>query len=219
VSEDRDQHPASGTNSIPRIRDGREDDLGYLSDVLARAFTVEPYLLWAFKGSEARRGRRVRSWKQIQLETAFKTHLVVRTTEDLTGVAIWAPPDSKGLRPPPRLLLRALRVVGRDLFRNLRSYRELEGHIPAERHWFLANIGVDPDAQGRGVGSLLVADGLERADEEGLPVILETSNPDNVGYYRRLGFEEFDHYDIPEVGPPRWFFRRDPEPSAKRSSD
>ncbi len=49
-----------------------------------------------------------------------------------------------------------------------------------------------PDHQRRGLGSLLVAPAIERADEDGLACYLETSDPRNVAFYQRFGFEVVD---------------------------
>jgi hypothetical protein len=49
---------------------------------------------------------------------------------------------------------------------------------------------------------------LERADAEGLPVYLESSNPRNLTFYRRHGFEAWGEViRMPEGGPsvqPMW---------------
>lgn len=55
-------------------------------------------------------------------------------------------------------------------------------------HWYLALLGVEPGEQGRGLGSLLVAELLQRAAAASLPVYLETTNEANLAFYRRHGF-------------------------------
>lgn len=60
---------------------------------------------------------------------------------------------------------------------------------PAEPHWYLSMIGVDPSRQGQGLGSALLKAGLARCDAEGLPAYLESSSPKNVPLYERHGFE------------------------------
>ncbi|MCC7078609.1 MAG: GNAT family N-acetyltransferase [Acidimicrobiia bacterium] len=209
MNETRD-HPAGGAGAIPRIRDAREDDLDVLADVLTRAFVDAPYWSWAFTDRRGNRARRLHRFEKIQLRGAFLKHRVLRTVEDCSAVAIWIPPDSPGPGLPLRLAPHAALVFGRDAPRNLRAGRELRRHLPAEPYWFLMGLAVTPERQGGHLGALLVADGLQGAEEDGVPVILETSNPANIGFYRHLGFDLIDQYDIPACGPPRWFFRRDP---------
>jgi ribosomal protein S18 acetylase RimI-like enzyme len=60
---------------------------------------------------------------------------------------------------------------------------------PQEPHWYLPFVGVDPAAQGRGVGSKLMAAALALVDADGLPAYLENTNPRNRPLYERFGFE------------------------------
>ena len=50
--------------------------------------------------------------------------------------------------------------------------------------------------------------GLRRADADGLPAVLETSNPGNVGVYRRAGFEVVR--ETATDGLAIWVMRRQP---------
>jgi len=65
----------------------------------------------------------------------------------------------------------------------------MEQHHTHEKHWYLAFIGVDPARQGEGLGSLVLRKRLETCDAEGLHAYLESSNPANVPFYQRHGFE------------------------------
>jgi ribosomal protein S18 acetylase RimI-like enzyme len=61
--------------------------------------------------------------------------------------------------------------------------------LPDHPFWYLGVLGTHPDHRGRRWGHALLADGLRRAAADGLPAVLETSNPGNVVVYRRAGFE------------------------------
>lgn len=67
-------------------------------------------------------------------------------------------------------------------------FAQMGGHHPAVPHWYLPFIGVDPGAQGCGVGSALLAASLAVVDADGLPAYLESTNPRNVPLYERFGF-------------------------------
>jgi GNAT superfamily N-acetyltransferase len=60
---------------------------------------------------------------------------------------------------------------------------------PEEPHWYLPLIGVDPAAQGHGLGSALLSHALRRIDDLGLPAYLEATSPRNVPLYQFHGFE------------------------------
>jgi GNAT superfamily N-acetyltransferase len=73
-------------------------------------------------------------------------------------------------------------------------------HKHAPRALHLSLLGTAPASQGGGVGSRVIRAGLDRADEWGLPCYLESSNPRNLTFYKRQGFQVID-----EVYPCRGF--------------
>jgi ribosomal protein S18 acetylase RimI-like enzyme len=81
--------------------------------------------------------------------------------------------------------------------------------VPAA-HWYVMVVGVEPAAQGSGVGRALLQPIMDRAQAAGLPCYLETAQPNNVAFYEHLGFrrlvETVDH----QSGLRLWTFRRDP---------
>ncbi len=59
--------------------------------------------------------------------------------------------------------------------------------------WF---IGVAPLQQGRGIGSLLLNDVLDFLQKKNQPVLLETSNVQNVRWYEHSGFKIYNKLDL-----------------------
>ncbi len=55
-------------------------------------------------------------------------------------------------------------------------------------HTYLWFVGVDPAAQGRGVGRALMADLHDWSDPSGLPVYLETGTRENAAFYASHGY-------------------------------
>jgi GNAT superfamily N-acetyltransferase len=51
-----------------------------------------------------------------------------------------------------------------------------------ELHWYLLIVGVDPELQGRGLGSALFKEGLAKADESNCPCNLDTSEERNFAF-------------------------------------
>ncbi len=64
-------------------------------------------------------------------------------------------------------------------------------------HWYLLLLGVEPEAQGTGLGARLMAPVIAEADRAGRAVYLETSTPSNLPYYRRHGFEVVGERRVP----------------------
>jgi ribosomal protein S18 acetylase RimI-like enzyme len=61
--------------------------------------------------------------------------------------------------------------------------------LPTTPFWYLGVLGTHPDHTGRRWGHAVMSAGLRRAAADGLPAVLETSNPANVEMYRRAGWE------------------------------
>jgi ribosomal protein S18 acetylase RimI-like enzyme len=104
------------------------------------------------------------------------------------GAALWLPP---GVLPDEEALVTILRdsvaeASQGDVFMVL---ERMGACHPAEPHWYLPLIGVDPAHQRQGFGSVLLQHALSQCDHDHTPAYLESSNPANIPLYRRHGFE------------------------------
>lgn len=94
-------------------------------------------------------------------------------------------------------------------WRGLRDDRAMRDVHPVQPHVYLWFIGVDPGAQGRGIGRVLLAELHAEADAHDLPTYLETATPSNVGYYERDGYAVVGEIEMPS-GPRMWRMERRP---------
>ncbi|MDG4787927.1 GNAT family N-acetyltransferase [Micromonospora sp. WMMD1102] len=130
-----------------------------------------------------------------QSAAAFFGHLFDRrvakgtiwTIERGASTALWEPPPTGDHDSSDDDLAAALAP---DALARVRGYaRTLHAALPAAPFWYLGVLGTHPDSAGRGWGRAVMAAGLRRAAADGLPAVLETSNPVNVEVYRRAGWE------------------------------
>lgn len=142
--------------------------------------------------------------------------LVAHHEDKILGVALWVPPGRyplprlRQLMTAPAMLALAVRV-GPERVSRLASFgNSLDSVFPGESVWYLQALGVDPQAQRRGIGSLLLNPVLDRADAAGLPCYLETAKPENVDYYRRFGFALIENGRPLSAGGPTMFRMRRP---------
>jgi ribosomal protein S18 acetylase RimI-like enzyme len=106
----------------------------------------------------------------------------------IVGAAIWQPPRPHAVNwQGVPFALSAGVALGRDIPRVTRAGRAAAAARPREKHWYLQLLGVDPAAQGIGVGSALVRAHLERVDAQRMPAYLETT-VENLAFYERFGF-------------------------------
>ena len=69
------------------------------------------------------------------------------------------------------------------------------GH-PEDLHWYLPAMGVDPRVQGKGYGAALLNKSLSACDTSCRLAYLESTNPINVPFYQRHGFEVIGEIQI-----------------------
>lgn len=73
---------------------------------------------------------------------------------------------------------------------------------PAKIAFQLRGMATSPEAQGTGLGKLLVAAALDFAREKQAGILWCNARISAAGFYHKLGFEILgDEFDIPEVGP------------------
>ena len=127
-------------------------------------------------------------WWSRASSTASSTPRQSRGRGQRRGAALWLPP---GVHPNAEALERVFRDTAKPehLDDVLATFEKMgEGH-PDEPHWHLPMIGVEPNAQNRGIGGKLMTYGASRCDQEGTPAYLESSNPRNIPLYERHCFE------------------------------
>lgn len=75
-------------------------------------------------------------------------------------------------------------------------FRDWATHDPVEQHWHLGPIGVLPDHQGFGVGSLLMERFCMEVDACRARAFLETDLDKNVRFYEKYGFKVVSESEI-----------------------
>ena len=103
------------------------------------------------------------------------------------GAALWLPPD---VQPDDDAIASILeRTVAEAQQPALSSiFEQMASFHPAEPHWYLPMIGVDPARQRRGYGAVLLRHALRECDRAQQAAYLESSNPENIPLYERHGF-------------------------------
>lgn len=195
------------------VRVATEADLPGLARSLALAFETDPLIRFLF-GDRPPRPNRFSERFFLREGARHLRHGHVYTVEGGGAGAYWDPPGH--WRTPASHILRSapllLRGMGRRALPALRGLTRIEAaHATHPPHWYLAVLGTEPDCQGRGLGSALLAPVLARCDEDGTGAYLESSKEANIPFYERHGFEVVGRVEFPG-GPPVWPMWRDPRP-------
>jgi GNAT superfamily N-acetyltransferase len=170
------------------LRHGSTEDVQRLKTVLAEAFLDDPVFGWLMP-EDSKRLTRLRRYFGIELRHFALPRGRVWTTSDLAGAALTLPPGA--WRAPLRTTLMEGSAFGIHLSRAARIGAAMEWRHtfkPRAPHYYVRDIGVHPDMQGKGLGSGLLSPTLERCDREGLPAYLEASSERNAALYERHGF-------------------------------
>lgn len=174
------------------VRPMRRSEQRPARDVLAAALAEDP--AWVHVLPDPReRSLALRCLVGVALADSGSHTRVAMAGGRIVGTAVWQPPGHYPLsawrqaRAVPRLLPMMARL-GRRAAAVRRFGDALDAVFPPEPVRYLQILGVAPQAQGGGVGSRLLADGLADADAAGEEVYLETGKPANTAYYERHGF-------------------------------
>jgi GNAT superfamily N-acetyltransferase len=187
-------------------------DRGRVRAALAAAFMDDPVAVWTTP-ADRHRPRVLRHFFGCYFDF-HQGEGMVYVDPERRGAAIWALPGRwktsarQDLRisrafAHPRYWRRAATVA--------RGLLSLEAeHPPEPPHFYLAALGVEPDQQGRGLGSRLLAPVLEVCDSDGVAAYLESSKESNIAFYGRHGFRLLGERKLARRGPPVWPMWRDP---------
>ena len=150
------------------------------------AFSADPTVRWLYPHAYEYSSRfpkliDVFGGKAFERETA---HYI----EDFAGAALWLKPN---VHPDGDALQEIIRTtIPPDRIEEANAiFEQMDAYHPAEPHWYLPLIGVDPAHQGCGHGSTLLEYTLAACDREGRKAYLESSNATSIPLYERHGFQ------------------------------
>jgi ribosomal protein S18 acetylase RimI-like enzyme len=171
--------------------------------LLARAFHTDPFFIHLFP-NESLRPAMLRAVMQAFLRVlSLRGSTYCVSGAGLQGViGIQRPGEHAGIVQMAQAYAPALARIARlipavqepldqlrRIAKGLSVLGEMEKHHPREPHFYVLVLGVDPPAQRGGIGRRLLGEVLAEADSERRIAHLETSRPENIGYYQKFGFD------------------------------
>lgn len=210
---------------IPLARKAIEDaglyvvqkkDLDRLALVAADAYRDYPLHNWFTKGRyDAVASRLI---MQISLRTMTEDALIYADSEELNGFAVWLPFGFTGSKTMPFLLSGGLRLIlhsGPGIIGRLLTYETYAMNLKKEftdnYDWYLYNLSIRKEAQGKGIASKLMRPMLKFCDDERMVAYLETNKAANVGLYQHYGFDLMREELIPKTPVMHYSMVRNPK--------
>jgi GNAT superfamily N-acetyltransferase len=164
-------------------------DLDALEATLADAFRDDPMMAWIYPDADSRSANS-QAFMRAGLEIGFP-HGHVYSIAPNAGAAVWAPPDvdmfdDAAITDMFTLLGEQIGERSEEVGNGLLQINEHHPHD--EPHFYLFILGTERAHQGKGLGSQMMTEILDRCDRQGLGAYLESSNIRNVPFYERHGF-------------------------------
>ena len=191
-------------------------DAPKVSRTLARAFAADPVMDY-FIRDDARRPQAFDTWFDFAVKRLGLPGGETWMADDdtVSAAALWLPPPQDAMNLSFMQEVRALpvflSVVGLARVGRMQRLRAaFDAHHPKDPHWYLFFVGVDPDCQGMGLGSAILAANLKPIDAARACAYLEASTERNVTLYQRHGFEVVNEFRPEPTGPRIWGMWRKP---------
>jgi ribosomal protein S18 acetylase RimI-like enzyme len=189
-------------------------DAGSVSRTLARAFSTDPVVDY-FVRADAQRDRAMATWFDFATKRFGLPGRETWMSEDARAVALWLPPPQAALNmsfvEEVQSLPVFLSVVGLGRIGRMQRLRAaFDANHPKAPHWYLFFLAVDPDSQGQGLGSAILAATLKPIDAARADAYLEASSEKNVPLYLKHGFQVVSEFRPEPTGPCIWGMWRKP---------
>ena len=182
----------------------QKKDLPRLAEVAADAYRDYPLHNWFTKGKYDEVASKL--LMQISLKTMTEDAVIYADSEQINGFAAWLPFGFTGNKAIPFLKSGGLKLIlhsGFGIINRLSAYEKYAMNLKKEYtdnyDWYLFNLSIKKDAQGKGIASKLMRPMLQFCDDERMVAYLETNKESNVSLYRHYGFELMKEELIPKT--------------------
>lgn len=179
------------------------EDLDRLAEVAADAYRDYPLHNWITNGKYDEIASKL--IMQISLRTMTEDAVIYADSEEINGFAVWLPFGFTGNKTIPFLMNGGLSLIlhsGLGIIGRLLTYETYAMNLKKEftdnYDWYLYNLSIKKDAQGKGIASKLMRPMLQFCDDERMVAYLETNKQSNVGLYQHYSFELMKEEQIPK---------------------
>ena len=182
----------------------QKKDMDRLGEVAADAYRDYPLHNWFTNGKYDETASRL--LMEVTLRTMTEDAVIYADSEEINGFAAWLPFGFQGNEALPFMLNGGLRLFlrsGLGFVKRLLTYENyamgLKKQFTDHYDWYLFNLSVKKEAQGKGIASKLMRPMLKFCDDERMVAYLETNKGANVGLYQHYGFSLMREELIPNT--------------------
>ena len=182
----------------------QKKDLDRLAEVAADAYQDYPLHNWFTKGKYDKKASKL--LMQISLKTMTEDAVIYADSEEINGFAAWLPFGFTGNKALPFIVNGGLSLffhAGFGMVGRLKTYENYAMNLKKEftdhYDWYLFNLSIKKEAQGKGLASKLMRPMLQFCDDERMVAYLETNKESNVSLYKHYGFDLMKEELIPKT--------------------
>ena len=194
----------------------QEKDIDRLAEIAADAYRDYPLHNWFTKGTyDAKASRLI---MQISLKTMMKDAVIYADSEEINGFVVLLPFGFTGSKTLPFLMNGGLELIfhaGPGILGRLLAYESyamnLKKQFTDNYDWYIYNLSIRKEAQGKGIASKLMRPILQFFDDEQMVAYLETNKASNVGLYQHYGFDLMQEELIPKTPVTHYAMVRNPK--------
>ena len=194
----------------------QEKDYDYLAEMSVESYRNYPLYDWLTQGNYDEPALKL--LMLITMKTMTKDAVMYADSEEMNGLAVWLPFGFSGNKVMPFLMNGGLKLIlhsGIGFISRLISYEnyamKLKKEFTNHYDWYLFNLYIKKEAQGKGIASKLMRPMLQFCDDERMPAYLETNKAANVGLYQHFGFDLMKEDMIPKSSVKHYAMLRRPK--------
>lgn len=173
------------------------NDKSLVVDILTKSFDTNQSVNYIVKQDE-KRAKRVSALMDYSFEVCYLFGEVF-LSDDKKACALVTYPDKKKTTLKS-ILLDVKLILSCVGLKNIKKTLAREAMInkiqPKELRYYLWFIGVDPECQNEGIGSVLLNEIIEDSEHKKRPIYLETSTLKNLPWYKKFGFDIYHELDL-----------------------
>ena len=194
----------------------QKKDLDKLAEIAADAYQDYPLHNWFTGGKYDKKASKL--IMQISLKTMTEDAVIYADSEEMNGFAVWLPFGFTGGKALPFLINGGFELIlhsGPGIIKKLLTYENyamsLKKEFTDHYDWYLYNLSIKKEAQGKGIASKLMKPMLQFCDDEKMIAYLETNKESNVGLYNHYGFDLMKEELIPKTPVTHYSMVRQPK--------
>ncbi len=174
-----------------------QGDKQLIVDILTKSFQSNQSVNYIAK-QDSKRTERISSLMDYSFEVCHSFGDVF-LSDDKKACALVLYPDKK--KTTFKSILLDVKLIFSCVgIENIKKALSRESKIkqlqPKELMYYLWFIGVDPENQNEGIGSVFLNEIIEDSEHKKRPIYLETSTLKNLPWYKKFGFEIYNELDL-----------------------